>query len=603
MFDASVPVSADGATGVWWRESFPSRKISGGWTILDIRHPDLRPKTWLPSALVPDGWKRRRIALIRAFEGQLTINLTTWADNTQRAIDVRASLSEATPRATRWVFRYRGKTSIVSLSADADGEDPYIVTDLPASWAGLIAALEAQAPDAAHPVDLAIVDASSPLFRASDVSVLLPPARPTGLAAVAGDGRVTLSWDDPGIATLAGWQVQTRAVGGDRGDWTDVAGSDQGTTGHTVTGLRNGRAGAFRLRMVGAGGPGAASDEVAATPERIITPAERYALAQRAASPGDAVVACLEIRHPELGDAAVRVVNDAIDLELGGRRYAALRFDARLADDVEGRQPAAELWIDNIGRDLTQWIEAAGGGAGATVRVMQCVRATRSHRVGDDAGRAPRPRRPGAGDGQAGLRSAPGQTGRAHAPRPPDLAGALLTSLDGGRPLRSLACALRATRGARSRAPGRCAARPRTGAMTVTPHWSGRYIGRAHVEGAHDCADFVADVLREEFGRVWAPPPRAHAVRGRDAQIAALAADHARPLGAGETPEEGDGVLMRMAGRRRLAGHHIGLWCAPAGEPSVLHCQAGLGTVLHPLRGLEARGLEPAGIYRWTTRT
>ncbi len=378
VFDASVPVSADGATGVWWRESFPSRKISGGWTILDVRQPDLRPKTWLPSALVPDGWKRRRIALIRAFEGQLTINLTTWADNTQRAIDVRASLSEATPRATRWVFRYRGKTSIVSLSADADGEDPYTATDLPASWAGLIAALEAQAPDAAHPVDLAIVDASSPLFRASDVSVLMPPARPTGLAAVAGDGRVTLSWDDPGIDTLAGWQVQTRAVGGDRGDWTDVAGSDQGTTGHTVTGLRNGRAWAFRLRMVGAGGPGAASDEVTATPERIITPAMRYALAQRAASPGDAVVACLEIRHPELGDAAVRVVNDAIDLELGGRRYAALRFDARLADDVEGRQPAAELWIDNIGRDLTQWIEAAGGGAGATVRVMQALRATRS---------------------------------------------------------------------------------------------------------------------------------------------------------------------------------------------------------------------------------
>ncbi len=139
--------------------------------------------------------------------------------------------------------------------------------------------------------------------------------------------------------------------------------------------------------------------------------------------------------------------------------------------------------------------------------------------------------------------------------------------------------------------------------MTVTPHWSGRYIGRAHVEGAHDCADFVADVLREVFGRVWTPPPRAHAVRGRDAQIAALAADHARPLGAGETPEEGDGVLMRMAGRRRLAGHHIGLWCAPAGEASVLHCQAGLGTVLHPLRGLEARGLEATGIYRWTIRT
>ncbi len=365
---------------------------------------------------------------------------------------------------------------------------------------------------------------------ASDEVAATPPVlpAPAGLAAAAGDGEVTLSWDDPGIATLAGWQVQTRAVGGDRGDWTDVAGSDQGTTSHTVTGLRNGRRYAFRVRMVGAGGPGAASDEVTATPERIITPAERYALAQRAASPGDAVVACLEIRHPELGDAAVRVVNDAIDLELGGRRYAALRFDARLADDVEGRQPAAELWIDNIGRDLTQWIEAAGGGAGATVRVMQALRATRSiewemtldvlhvrvdqERVTARLGFDPLlDRRP------CSCATTPGpRRGSFDFPR--------------RRALAPLAC-LRATRGARSRAPGRCAARPRTGAMTVTPHWSGRYIGRAHVEG-----------------------------------------------------------------------HHIGLWCAPAGEPSVLHCQAGLGTVLHPLRGLEARGLEPAGIYRWTTR-
>ncbi len=109
MFDPAVPVSADGATGVWWRESFPSRKISGGWTILDVRQPDLRPKTWLPSALVPPTWKRRRIALIRAFADRVTINLTTWADNTQRAIDVRASLSEAAERGSRWAFRYRGR--------------------------------------------------------------------------------------------------------------------------------------------------------------------------------------------------------------------------------------------------------------------------------------------------------------------------------------------------------------------------------------------------------------------------------------------------------------------------------------------------------------
>ncbi len=220
--------------------------------------------------------------------------------------------------------------------------------------------------------------AGGPGAASAEVSATPPvlPA-PAGLAAVAGDGEVALSWDDPGIATLAGWQVQYRAGAGAWSAWTDIPGSGAGTTGHTVTGLRNGRAWAFRLRMVGAGGPGAASDEVSATPERIVTPAMRYALAQRAASPRDVVVACLEIRHPLLVD-ALRVVNDAVDLEIDGRRYAALRFGARLADDVEGRQPAAELWIDNVGRDLTQWIEAAGGGAGATVRVMQCVRATRS---------------------------------------------------------------------------------------------------------------------------------------------------------------------------------------------------------------------------------
>ena len=42
-------------------------------------------------------------------------------------------------------------------------------------------------------------------------------------------------------------------------------------------------------------------------------------------------------------------------------------------DDVEGQAPQAELAIDNVGRALTQWVEAAGGGAGATVRVMQVL--------------------------------------------------------------------------------------------------------------------------------------------------------------------------------------------------------------------------------------
>ncbi len=40
---------------------------------------------------------------------------------------------------------------------------------------------------------------------------------------------------------------------------------------------------------------------------------------------------------------------------------------------MEGQAPQAELAIDNVGRALTQWVEAAGGGTGATVRVMQVL--------------------------------------------------------------------------------------------------------------------------------------------------------------------------------------------------------------------------------------
>ena len=90
---------------------------------------------------------------------------------------------------------------------------------------------------------------------------------------------------------------------------------------------------------------------------------------QREAAPVDRVVTALEIRHPAV-PVPVRVVNDTVNRRIEGHEYIALRFDARLADDIAGQAPQAELSIDNIGRELTQWIEAAGGGIGATVRVM-----------------------------------------------------------------------------------------------------------------------------------------------------------------------------------------------------------------------------------------
>ena len=167
--------------------------------------------------------------------------------------------------------------------------------------------------------------------------------------------------------------------------------------------------------------------------------------------------------------------------------------------------------------------------------------------------------------------------------------------------------------------------------MTRYQHWAESYIGRAYVEGAHDCADFVVAVMRERFGRELALPAHGAGTRAWDRQIAALKgvyAVHVAPEARGTTgppeargtmgapeargstvapeargtmgaPREGDGVLMAAAARRHSVGHHIGVWCAVAGEPYVLHCLKGVGSILHPLRDLNRRALVLEGVYRW----
>ena len=109
----------------------------------------------------------------------------------------------------------------------------------------------------------------------------LRPAAPTGLSAEAGDGRVALTWDDPGDATIAGWQYSVKKTGG-FGEWMDIPGSTAATTGYAVTGLENGTRHAFKLRAVNDRGDGAESGEVFATP--IAIPAKPAGFE---ATPGD----------------------------------------------------------------------------------------------------------------------------------------------------------------------------------------------------------------------------------------------------------------------------------------------------------------------------
>ena len=136
-------------------------------------------------------------------------------------------------------------------------------------------------------------------------------------------------------------------------------------------------------------------------------------------------------------------------------------------------------------------------------------------------------------------------------------------------------------------------------------HWAESYIGRPYVEGRHDCADFVVAVMRERFGRELALPAHGAGTRAWDRQIAALKgvyAVHVAPEARGTMGNYAARGRRRADGgrrRRHSVGHHIGIWCAVGGEPYVLHCLKGVGSILHPIRDLDRRALVLEGVYRW----
>lgn len=102
-----------------------------------------------------------------------------------------------------------------------------------------------------------------------------------------------------------------------------------------------------------------------------LTARRRYAETNAAEHP----LVLLEITHPGLS-APVRVVGDTLDLVSNGFTYTACGFGIRLPDERQGQQPNSELFVDNIGRELMQWIEQSAGGQGARVRMMQVLRST-----------------------------------------------------------------------------------------------------------------------------------------------------------------------------------------------------------------------------------
>ena len=98
------------------------------------------------------------------------------------------------------------------------------------------------------------------------VTLRQPPSKPTGVTATPGNGQVTLAWTGPTDATITRWQVQQKEGSGSYGAWVDIPASTASTRSHTVTGLTNGVTYGFKIRAVNAGGNGAPSDEITATP-------------------------------------------------------------------------------------------------------------------------------------------------------------------------------------------------------------------------------------------------------------------------------------------------------------------------------------------------
>lgn len=102
-----------------------------------------------------------------------------------------------------------------------------------------------------------------------------------------------------------------------------------------------------------------------------------------ATSPDEPFAVALEITHPDLV-VPIRVVYDTVDMEIEGELYKACRFELVLQDDVPDQVPTATLAVDNIGRELTQWLEYSNGGRGAKCRVMQVLRSSNEDYAAED---------------------------------------------------------------------------------------------------------------------------------------------------------------------------------------------------------------------------
>ncbi|WP_017165931.1 C40 family peptidase [Xanthomonas phaseoli] len=120
-----------------------------------------------------------------------------------------------------------------------------------------------------------------------------------------------------------------------------------------------------------------------------------------------------------------------------------------------------------------------------------------------------------------------------------------------------------------------------------------RFLNIPYDADTFDCADLVAQVQRELFGREVQMPARRP--RGAAGQVAELSRAYAAPTA---VPVDGDLVLMFDKGQSRPG--HVGVFFHLAHEGWVLHTTSALGSSwLHRVRELPDYGARIEGYYTW----
>ncbi len=146
-----------------------------------------------------------------------------------------------------------------------------------------------------------------------------PPAAPVGLAATAGDGTVALTWDDPGDATITGYEYRVYATGREQDwrEWKEITGTTSRTTGYTLT-LTNDVAYRVQLRARNSAGAGAPS-EVSGTPQ---APAADEMEEEPSGPPADAPPAAPVGLAATAGDRTIALTwDDPEDATITGYEY------------------------------------------------------------------------------------------------------------------------------------------------------------------------------------------------------------------------------------------------------------------------------------------